>query len=109
MLKTFRLPGFQDLKHTALQLQSSYGFESKSHDEDAKEDVIESMLYLPEHDPCFGHSIHLVVYDGFKMAGAINKMLTEAANIVSYICRSIKDSEILEEEKRFQPKCYKME
>ena len=61
MLKTFRLPGFQDLKHTALQLQSSYGSESESHDEDAEEDVIESMLYLPEYDPCFGHSIQLVV------------------------------------------------
>ena len=60
------------------------------------------MLFLPEHDPCFAHSIQLVVKDGFKDARGINKVLSKAASIVSYVRKSIRATEILEGEKRLQ-------
>ena len=59
-------------------------------------DVTNSLIYLPEHDSCFIHTLQLVVKDGFKQAGMINKVL---ANIVSYVRRSIHANNILEGKK----------
>ena len=46
----------------------------------------------------------LVVKDGFKQAGMINKVLAKNVNIVSYVWRSIRANDILEGEKRLQAK-----
>ena len=62
------------------------------------------MVYLPQHDSCFAHTIQLVAKDGFKNAKAINKVLAKAASIVSYVRKSVNASEILEGERRLQAK-----
>ena len=59
-------------------------------------DLTNSLIYLPEHDSCFIHTLQLVVKDGFKQAGMINKVLAKTANIVSYVRRSIHANDILE-------------
>ena len=46
----------------------------------------------------------MVVKDGFKEAGTVNKVLAKAANIVSYVRKSTYASDILEGEKRLQAK-----
>ena len=50
------------------------------------------------------HTLQLMVKDGFKNSRGINKVLAKAANIVSYVRKSTKASEILEGEKRLQAK-----
>lgn len=104
MIKAFRLPGFD------VELENE---ESDSDDDDDVEDdeneilaanLSECMVYLPQHDSCFAHTIQLVVKDGFKNAKAINKVLAKAASIVSYVRKSVNASEILEGERRLQAK-----
>jgi len=92
MLKAFRLPGFNT--------------EPDSDEEDESEavDLNHNLPLLTEHDPCFAHSLQLVVKDGFKDAASLNKVLSKAANIVSHVRRSIHATEILEGEKRLQAK-----
>ena len=99
MLKAFRLPGFQ------LEEDSSEA-DSDADDEDIVDiiDLEGSMTYLPQHDPCFSHTLQLMVKDGFKNSRGINKVLAKAANIVSYVRKSTKASEILEGERRLQAK-----
>ena len=100
MLKAFRLPGFQ-LEENGSETDSD------ADDEEDNVDVIDlegSMTYLPQHDPYFSHTLQLVVKDGFKNSRGINKVLAKAANIVSYVRKSTKASEILEGQRRLQAK-----
>ena len=100
MIKAFRLPVFD------VELENE---ESDSDDDDDVEDdeneilaanLSECMVYLPQHDSCFVHTIQLVVKDGFKKAEAINKVLLRH----SYVQKSVNASEILEGERRLQAK-----
>ena len=50
----------------------------------------------------FAHTIKLVIKDGFKQAGIINKVLSKVSTIVSHVHKSMHASEILESEKRLQ-------
>ena len=104
MIKAFSLPGFD------VELENE---ESDSNNDDAVEDdkneilaanLSECMVYLPQHDSCFAHTIQLVVKDGFKNAEANNKVLSKRASIVSYVRKSVNTSEILESERRLQAK-----
>jgi len=52
-----------------------------------------------EHDPCFAHTLQLVVKDGLTQAGSITKVLSKAAHIVSFIRRSTLATDILESER----------
>ncbi|KAK2157685.1 hypothetical protein LSH36_186g00054 [Paralvinella palmiformis] len=93
MLKAFRLPGFST--------------EPESDDEDELEavDLNHDLQLLTEHDPCFAHSLQLVVKDGFKDTASSNKVLSKAANnMVSHVRWSLHATEVLEGEKRLQTK-----
>ena len=57
------------------------------------EDVFE---YFPEHQFCFAHTLQLAVNDGMKDIGSLQKVVTKASNIVSYIKKSYYVSEFLE-------------
>ena len=103
MFKAFRLPGFD--------LIAIDGSSSDSCDEDDDDDdsihpinLKNCMTYIPEHEPCFIHSLQKVVKAGFKETGTVNKVLAKAAKIVSYVRRSIRANDILEGEKRLQAK-----
>ena len=48
------------------------------------------------------HNLHLVVKDGLKSAGVLNKVISKASNIVSHIRRSTTASDLLEGENRVQ-------
>ena len=96
MLKAFRLPGFDVL--IADELDSEPSDEEDEVDIQSV-DVTNSLSYLPEHDSCFIHTLQLVVKDGFKQAGIINKVLAKTANIVSHVRRSIHANDILEGKK----------
>ena len=101
MLKAFRLPGFDVLIADELDSEPS----DEEDEEDIQSvDVTNSLIYLPEHDSCFIHTLQLVVKGGFKQEGMIKKVLAKTANIVSYVRRSIHGNDILEGEKRLQAK-----
>ena len=59
--------------------------------------------YIPfNRESCMCHSLHLVVKDGLKSAGVLNKVISKASNIVSHIRRSTTASDLLEGESRVQ-------
>ncbi len=91
MLKPFRLPGFEssttDVDSNA-DTDSESDDDNNDHDEMEAVDLQESMTYLPEHDPCFAHTLQLVVKDGFKNAGAVDKVLAKVAKIVTFVRKS---------------------
>ena len=104
VVKAFKLPGFS--KGNDDQPES----ELSSEDEDSIDDVepvdIEEagLEFLPEHDTCFAHTLQLVVKDGFKEAGSLNKVLVKAGKIVTYVRKSINASDLLEGEKNCRQK-----
>ena len=55
-----------------------------------------------EHDPCFAHTIQLVVKDGLKDAGQLNKVLGKVSNLVAHVRRSCVATKALEAENRLQ-------
>ena len=102
MLKAFRLPGFDSI---TVDDSNSDSCDKEDDDEDIQPiDLKDCLIYTQEHDSCYIHTIQLVVRDGFREAGTMNKILAKAANIVSYVCRSIHANEILEGEKKLQAK-----
>lgn len=46
------------------------------------EDVLE---YLPQHQSCFTNTLQLIVKDGMKGIGSLQKVITKASNVVSHI------------------------
>ena len=91
MVAAFALPGFSSL--------------SVEEDEDlveTKEFLSEEMVLSTENDPCFAHTIQLVVKDGLKDAGPLNKVLGKVPSLVSHVRRSCLASEVLEDENRLQ-------
>lgn len=53
---------------------------------------------IPTHQPCFSHTIQLVVKDGLKHADQINRVLGKVAKLVSHVRSSTQASELLERE-----------
>lgn len=69
--------------------------------------LVWSLWYLiediPKHGRCFAHTLQLVVKDGMKeVSPHLKTVIAKAANLVKYVRKSIKASEILDEEKRLQ-------
>ena len=52
------------------------------------------------------HTLQLIIKDSCKETGSVNKVLTEihVANIVSHVSQSQNATEIIEGERRLQPK-----
>lgn len=107
MAKAFQvtLPGFTCDKDTSLK-EDTHESDSEDEDEDSS---LEPMVFdypiedIPKHGRCFAHTLQLVVKDGMKeVSPHLKTVIAKAANLVKYVRKSIKASEILEEEKRLQ-------
>lgn len=96
MMKAFSLPGFEDIDP-----------ELRDQDTDDSEDDIPEPVditseyinhHQTEHQPCFAHTLQLVMKDGLNNAGPVNKVLAKRASILAHVRRSTHASDILEEE-----------
>ena len=102
MVKAFSLPFFSSSVKSPDEDTAS---KDESEDDDdlttgaLEEDEIE---HLSEHLPCFTHTLQLVISDGFKQAGPINKVLAKARKIVSDVRTSTHGSDILGGKNRLQ-------
>ena len=66
------------------------------------EDVYDELVEINAYVHCFANTIQLIIKDGFKQAGTINKVLRKVSTIVSHVHISIHASEIFESEKPLQ-------
>lgn len=69
-----------------------------SHDTTTDSSIIDENVfeYIPKHQSCFAHTLQLAGKDGMKDIGSLQKVVTKASNIVSYIKKSYYVSEFLE-------------
>ena len=49
------------------------------------EDVYDELVEINTYVRCFAHTIQLIIKDGFKQAGTINKVLRKVSTIVSHV------------------------
>ncbi|XP_041371558.1 zinc finger BED domain-containing protein 4-like [Gigantopelta aegis] len=61
------------------------------------EDVFE---FLPQHQPCFAHTLQLVVEDGIKETGSLRKVIAKASAIVSQTRKYTQLSGFLEKDNK---------
>ncbi len=94
IVKAVSLPGFKDQEPPADEVDNN------SEEEDDSED--DSDDHESGHNPCFAHTLQLVIKDGLKEAGAIKKVLAKAATIVAHVRKSQVATELLESERRLQ-------
>ena len=98
MIKAFTLPGYE--------VACDDGDDTNSDDADDDDLVqghsITDDIHTAERIPCFAHTLQLVIRDGLKQAGPINKVLAKASAIVSHARRSTHCTDILEGERRLQ-------
>ena len=97
MINAFKIPSFESI--------SDKSESSDSDESDDENEVPDDLLYeyIPfKRESCMCHNIHLVVKDGLKSAGVLNKAISKASNIVSHIRRSTTASDLLEGENRVQ-------
>ena len=59
-------------------------------------------INVPMHQPCFAHTVQLVVKDGLKQADQINRVLGKITKFVSHVRSSTKASDLLESEVHLQ-------
>ena len=95
----------------AFHLLTSIDESDTEHDTDFdKEDEIRPVelgeqldaINVPMHQPCFAHTVQLVVKDGLKQADQINRVLGKITKFVSHVRSSTKASDLLESEVRLQ-------
>ena len=60
------------------------------------------VIDVPIHQPCFSHTIQLVVKDGLKYADQINRVLGKVSKLVSHVRSSTQASDILEREAKIR-------
>ena len=106
MVKEFSLPGFEELGIDSNQDDDDDNdFEDLDTDEtrnDCMQEFYDELCQVSEHTPCFAHVLQLVIKDGFKQAGNINKVLSKCSTIVSHVKRSTHATDLLESEKRLK-------
>lgn len=105
MVAAFNLPGFPMAKTPA-----SPDSESEGEEEDlTAEPETDPDMYevLPaERTPCFAHTLQLVVKDGLKEAGQVNRVIGKTAKLVSFIHKSTcLATDILEGERHVETDC----
>ena len=98
MVKAFSLPGFSS------DTKPCETLEEDGDDDDFTTVPLQEQdtEHLPEHLPCFAHTLQLVIHDGFKQAGAINKVIAKTSKIVSHVRQSTTASDIMDNEKKLQ-------
>ena len=106
MIKAFKLPGY-NYKHRQNidgEPGSSDSSSSDSEDEASCYDSEDGLFnFLPTHQGCFAHTLQLVVKDGMKEAGSLNKVIAKVAGIISYVRKSAIATESLSDFKKLQP------
>ena len=104
MIAAFALPGFTS--HHNSEKSSIEDGEDRD-DLDAADDVdLELCDSLPaERNPCFAHTLQLVVRDGLKEAGQLSRVLGKTAKLVSFIHKSTIATDILEGVRRVETGC----
>ena len=99
MRSAFSLPGY--VQETVEDLVGDDL--SDNEDSEIETDIVENIFaFLPEHDPCFAHTLQLVVKDGLKEAGALTKVIAKASKVVTYVRKSTIATDLLEGEGRLQ-------
>ena len=98
MVKAFSLPEFQPIAaHTG---------DSGDEDDDLDTTVtVPADIYdqvIADHSPCFCHTTQLVVVDGFKAAGQLNRVLGKVSKVVNHVHKSTIATDLLEGEVRLQ-------
>ena len=94
MLKAFNLPGYEE----------------ESDDSELSDDEDNNISHhkgffdvLPvEHHGCFAHALQLVIKDGFKNAGRIDRVISKCSKIVSHVRKSTIATEVLEGGKKLE-------
>ena len=102
MLKAFSLPGFEDCHDNTDEGDDSDNEDGADDTDTEPEEDPTMYAYIQQHLSCFAHTLQLVIKDGFKQAGAINKVLAKASAIVAHVRKSIHASEMLEPYRRLQ-------
>ena len=111
MIAAFALPGFTEPMIKSVTTADPFENDGDDHleaDDLVSTDDLTEELYdvLPtEHSPCFAHSLQLVVKDGLKEAGQLNRVISKTAKLVSFIHKSTVATDILEGERRVQTAC----
>ena len=93
MLNYFSLPGFVDTD------DQDPDEPDHTTDDDPSDTAFDD---LPDHMPCFAHTLQLVVKDGLKSADQLTKVLRKTSTIVSFVRKSTHATDILEGEHRLQ-------
>ena len=89
MLKVFSLPGFEDCHDNTDEGDDSDNEDGADDTDTEPEEDPTMYAYIQQHLSCFAHTLQLVIKDGFKQAGAINKVLAKASAIVAHVRKSI--------------------
>ena len=79
--------------------------DSDSDSEDTLLDITDipgALDYLPEHIPCFCHTLQLCVNDGLNKASGISTTISKASRLVSHVRHSALASDILADQPRLQ-------
>ena len=108
MVKAFRLPGFEaTVQVDDADSDEEADTDSDDYDSDDSEDSgdgadLFDLLPESQHDPCFAHTLQLVVKDGMKEATYLRKVISKASTIVAHVRKSTHATDILEGEIRVQ-------
>lgn len=81
--------------------ESVVNVEDDSEDEELTPEEFESELPVTDQ-PCFAHTVQLVIKDGLKEAAQVNKVLGKVSKLVTHIRSSTKASDLIGAEVRLQ-------
>ena len=105
MMKAFNftLPGYEP------EGKLKENVESEASDSEYKDEVdihsteVDSFECLPNHIPCYAHTLQLVIKDGLKeISNPLRNVIAKSSKIVSFVRKSIHASELLEDVNRLQ-------
>ena len=97
MVKAFSLPGFTEVSNEECSDSEDDCVDNSLEDVEEIEDrdkIYYDLYEICQHVPCFAHTLQLVIKDGFKQAGNINKVISKVSSIVSHVKKSIHAAEV---------------
>lgn len=102
MVKAFSLPGFTEVSNEECSDSEDDCNDSFLEDDEDRDEIYDNLYETSQHIRCFAHTLQLVIKNGFKQAGNINKVISKVSTIVSHVKKSIHAAEVLESEKALQ-------
>lgn len=100
MMKAFNLPGYE--RNEEMEEDDDTNIDEEDIDFTSIDDYNDSLDLPVEHHGCFAHALQLIVKDGFKKAGQVNRVIAKCSKLVSHVRKSTVATEILELEKKLQ-------